>query len=391
MDQKITNDPKLEPERSSDQGIGGDLLDSIFRALPNPIFFRDLDLKFRRCNDSFYKFVGADEEAVLGRSAAELCPEPMLGAIRDSDGDILAHSAPHASRTFASPFDGPDKTYLLTSDLVRDSKGTVRGFFGIISDISLLVESERKIERLMRLKDAILAINASILDLGDIDQLFNLILEKILVAVDHADVGCVLLLGEGGRLRIVASLGYTLGDTKDFSIRLEDTFQWKRSKSRMSDTLIVNDLQNYMTGHEMRDDLLKSEDGHVIRSSMSAPLVIDGEVYGLINLDSVRNNVFDETDRALMEYVRMQIPIAIGIFKSYERMLRDFERDKLTDAYNRRYFESIFLSAQDRALRYTERFSLVLFDINDLKKVNDSIGHLAGDMVLKHFAGEMKA
>jgi diguanylate cyclase (GGDEF)-like protein len=92
-----------------------------------------------------------------------------------------------------------------------------------------------------------------------------------------------------------------------------------------------------------------------------------------------------------MECVRSQVPIAISMFKSYERTSYESEHDKLTGLYNRRYFEAIFSMIKNKALRYADRFTLVLFDINYLKRVNDSLGHLAGDALLLHFATEMKA
>ncbi|MDP3180048.1 MAG: histidine kinase dimerization/phosphoacceptor domain -containing protein, partial [Spirochaetaceae bacterium] len=66
-------------------------------------------------------------------------------------------------------------------------------------------------------------------------------------------------------------------------------------------------------------DILDDAGGMKIKSSMSAPLFVAGEFRGLINLDSRENDVFDETDRALVEYVRTQVPIAIGMFEAYGR------------------------------------------------------------------------
>jgi diguanylate cyclase (GGDEF)-like protein len=58
-------------------------------------------------------------------------------------------------------------------------------------------------------------------------------------------------------------------------------------------------------------------------------------------------------------------------------------RDGLTDALNRRIFETEALRECQRARRYTRALSLVLFDLDHFKEVNDTRGHLSGDRVLK--------
>lgn len=61
-------------------------------------------------------------------------------------------------------------------------------------------------------------------------------------------------------------------------------------------------------------------------------------------------------------------------------------RDGLTGVYNHRYFQQSLRSELARGLRYQESLSLVLFDIDDFKHVNDNHGHPAGDLVLMNIA-----
>jgi two-component system cell cycle response regulator len=60
--------------------------------------------------------------------------------------------------------------------------------------------------------------------------------------------------------------------------------------------------------------------------------------------------------------------------------------DGLTHIYNRRYFDELLRREVDRAMRYPQKFSLLMIDIDDFKKYNDTYGHLAGDRVLKGIA-----
>lgn len=61
-------------------------------------------------------------------------------------------------------------------------------------------------------------------------------------------------------------------------------------------------------------------------------------------------------------------------------------RDPLTGLYNRRYLSETLDRELDRARREGYPVSLVMIDIDHFKQVNDTYGHFAGDVVLKHLA-----
>lgn len=60
--------------------------------------------------------------------------------------------------------------------------------------------------------------------------------------------------------------------------------------------------------------------------------------------------------------------------------------DKLTKLYNRGSFDKKLSEELDRSNRYDKKFSLLMFDIDFFKKVNDTYGHQAGDEALKSVA-----
>ena len=65
--------------------------------------------------------------------------------------------------------------------------------------------------------------------------------------------------------------------------------------------------------------------------------------------------------------------------------------DPLTPVLNRRAFERELARAIASARRYREDLSLVYFDLNGFKAVNDTYGHAAGDAALKHVADVLTA
>jgi len=70
--------------------------------------------------------------------------------------------------------------------------------------------------------------------------------------------------------------------------------------------------------------------------------------------------------------------------------INEATRDGLTGLYNRRFFQETLANHIEAAVRYGRELSLVLFDIDHFKQINDQSGHPAGDKVLKHFADQLR-
>jgi diguanylate cyclase len=82
---------------------------------------------------------------------------------------------------------------------------------------------------------------------------------------------------------------------------------------------------------------------------------------------------------------------------AYEQRVRELEheltqvsalvqKDPLTQALNRRGLEEAFRIESARASRYQSPLSLTMIDLDDFKKINDSMGHVGGDRALVHLA-----
>ncbi|NEW60182.1 GGDEF domain-containing protein [Sulfurovum sp. bin170] len=63
-------------------------------------------------------------------------------------------------------------------------------------------------------------------------------------------------------------------------------------------------------------------------------------------------------------------------------LIKQADYDLLTQIYNRVKFNKVFPLAIDKALMFNETFSLILFDIDHFKSINDTFGHAIGDKVL---------
>jgi len=74
----------------------------------------------------------------------------------------------------------------------------------------------------------------------------------------------------------------------------------------------------------------------------------------------------------------------------HEEIYRLTTVDGLTQIFNRRYFLEQLDREVSRSKRYRRHLSLIMFDIDRFKDINDTYGHLAGDYVLKQLATVIK-
>ncbi|MCG7548108.1 GGDEF domain-containing response regulator [Pseudoalteromonas sp. Of7M-16] len=76
---------------------------------------------------------------------------------------------------------------------------------------------------------------------------------------------------------------------------------------------------------------------------------------------------------------------------SYQQVKQLAERDTLTGLFNRRYFENALTSLLVNMRSLDGYVVVMLLDIDGFKLINDSLGHSAGDVVLKEFANRVKS
>jgi len=76
-------------------------------------------------------------------------------------------------------------------------------------------------------------------------------------------------------------------------------------------------------------------------------------------------------------------------YKLTQRLKRLAHYDSLTGAANRYLFDDRMAETLKKAKREKQAFSLLFFDLNAFKSVNDNYGHEVGDLLLKHFVSQL--
>ena len=151
-------------------------------------------------------------------------------------------------------------------------------------------------------------------------------------------------------------------------------------KRRVS--LIVNDVKkfpNYIPGL------------HNARSELACPIRLRDRVIGVINIEAREKGAFTKEDMELIEAFSRIVAVAWENATLHEKLFNEAITDPLTGLYNRRYFFKRLQEELLRAQRYGSKFGLLVLDLKDFKKINDTYGHERGDEILKAFAEKLQA
>jgi diguanylate cyclase (GGDEF)-like protein len=119
------------------------------------------------------------------------------------------------------------------------------------------------------------------------------------------------------------------------------------------------------------------------------PIKCHDQVFGVIELiNSLEEGHFSEADEQILTTIADFAGIAISNARAVAQINRLVITDDLTGLYNSRYFFEQIEYEVERSKRYSTPLSLVFFDLDRFKTVNDTYGHLTGSRLLKE-VGEL--
>lgn len=245
-----------------------------------------------------------------------------------------------------------------------------------------LEESSRRLSLIAEMN---VQVNREILLNEDIELIYRTILNYLFSVFDKATTGSILILGDDKVLTFAASRGFTEEFVNGFRLKLEDTFLYQVTAGDIKEARLITpeDFAHVQT-------VFKPE-AWEYKSVISSPLFVGDRLFGLLNLDSPVVGTYDAKDVEIVERFRTQIEVCLLARERYTANIKRYQVDPLTGLLTRRYFEDLFKLSLDRALRHQDGFVLALFDVDNLKTVNDTHGHLAGDQMLLQIASAIRA
>jgi len=242
-----------------------------------------------------------------------------------------------------------------------------------------LEQASRLESALQRKKSRYLALESMMQKLSynlSLEAVSHYIVQKTMDMIPKSDQ-CVIYIvdEERQRLELVDKAGVNMDFYK--IPRSGDIFD--RWVMKHACPLLVED-----TSHDYRFDLDSLGKSTPVGSLLSVPMIIEEKVIGILRLNSFDKYTFYSEDLSFLQTIGDLAAVAIGNTILYKRMESLALRDGLSGLYLRRYIlerlEEILLYRQQKV------FSLLMIDIDDFKKYNDTYGHTAGDIIIKNVA-----
>lgn len=151
------------------------------------------------------------------------------------------------------------------------------------------------------------------------------------------------------------------------------------SAARLSGKRVDGYQMTYLMDSDADGTGMAPEAGRVVMM----PLKAGGSDFGTLALLTPEPVRLARQQRDVLRSAVNHLGLALKNALLYREVKLRADHDGLTRIYNRRFFDERLVEELHRAQRYGHDISLLMFDLDYFKAVNDTYGHQAGDMVLK--------
>ncbi len=168
------------------------------------------------------------------------------------------------------------------------------------------------------------------------------------------------------------------------SVESEDSFGAWAINNRQE--IVINDVGKEYSRYITKVTSTGEPDDDRLNSLIYIPLILGNKVIGILSMQSYAKNAFDDYRVEVFKTLASYITIAVENAKLYEEVKVLATKDPLTGLLNRSHFNSLAEREFKKYKRYGKEFSVVMFDLDHFKRVNDCYGHDGGDIVLKEIS-----
>lgn len=286
--------------------------------------------------------------------------------------DILSHGEVRALEANWIRHDGAYLTVRETARAVKDGNGRVIFYEGVVEDIT----TEKRAELFDRGCRQILEMVAR-------NEPLNDILARIAALVEAQAPGrtCSIAIRRGDRLYPIPSsrLGASFSES---GLPIRQGYGCCADAVESRRTIVVPRLETSELFSSVREvfGLLG------IHAAWSTPICTNGEVTGTIAVFRHEAEAPQAHELALAETASRLAAVAVEHRRLYENLHRQATRDLLTGLPNRFVFEETLSDC----LRDGRDLALLWIDLDRFKEVNDSLGHGAGDALIKEVAARLR-
>lgn len=260
----------------------------------------------------------------------------------------------------------------------------------IARDLTERKAQEEKIQRLSRIHAVLSGINSTIVRVKERQELFD---EACRIAVDHGEfIFAWIGLLEHGSARIAAVAHAGRGAEYLSRVTLSARADAPEGQGltglavRSRQPVVCNDIEG--DPRPVVERQAQVEFG--FRSSVMLPLIVSGEVVGVLLLFAAQKNFFDEEEMKLLNELAGDIAFALDHIAKEEKLDYLAYYDVLTGLPNRSLFVDRLGQRILAAQADGDRLAVIVGDIDGFTSINDSLGQSGGDVVLREVAARLQ-
>ncbi len=269
----------------------------------------------------------------------------------------------------------PDKAFNPRDIPLAETIGRQAG--AAIQNARLFADAHRRAEESETLRKASNAITSAL----NLDKVLDEIMTNLEKVVPFDS--CAVFLQEEDQLRIVAARGFPDMD-KVLGVTFSTNNPLTQEGYHTRKVVIIPDAQTDKRFHGWGDS------AH-IHGWMGIPLFARGMITGFLTIDSRKPDAYSQVDGELAQAFGNQAAIAIENARLFEKIQHLAITDPLTDLFNRRHFFELARREFYSARRYGKPLALLMMDFDDLKLINDTFGHQAGDQAIQIVANQCRS
>jgi PAS domain S-box-containing protein/diguanylate cyclase (GGDEF)-like protein len=272
-----------------------------------------------------------------------------------------------------------------------DREGRVLGHRGADRDITVRRQHEARIARLNRVQTLLTEVYSAILHMGDREELLN---EACRLAVQHAGYPlATAYVRQSGSKSLRPVAWHALPEIRATSMPLPlpgELISGGGPSARalqQADVVVIPNLADPEVEIPHLPEQLKLG----LRATAVLPLLVDGTAIGVLQLHSRDTDVFTDEEVKLLRQLAGNVAFALQYLKSRDTVEFLEYFDPLTALARRSLFLQRLAPMVESAEKLLHSLVVLVFDVERLRDINDSMGRHAGDRVLQLIAERLKS